>query len=177
MIGVLGPWIGFIGGAIAIVWVGFSLVERFILDRQRIEVKVKREGTGIENHEHPHIHGWGFHNLRVRFRLINRSRHPVSISRVILRSKGGDIIGTTCYDTSSLPPRELRQLTLHPDESRRFVLHRERAKSIVRASSIPVLLEAYDARRQVLHRHPFVLGVETLLDENIPAPKDIAEEE
>ncbi|GEM_PF-3746207 len=177
MIDVLGPWIGFIGGMLAIAWVGFSLVERFILDRQRIEVRVKKEGTGIENHEHPHIPGWGFHNLRVRFKLINQGRHPISIGRVILRSKGGEIISTTCYDASSLPPRELRQLILQPSESRRLVLHRERAKSIVRASSIPVLLETYDAQRQVLHRHPFVLRVETLLDENIPAPKDIAEEE
>jgi len=175
----LGPWIGLIGGMVAIAWAVFSALDRFLLNRPNIIIRISKENSGIENREHPHIAGWGLHTLRVRCRITNAGRNPITISRVLLRSKGGDIIGTTCYElgTSAHGVRELKTVTLRPRESKMLLLSRERAKSIVRATSIPVILELYSDQRQVLHRQPFVLHVSSYLDENIPAPKDIAEEE
>lgn len=174
-----GSWIGLIGGLIALAWVGFSLVERFILHQSRLEIKIQKEGTGIENHEHPLVIGWGFHNLRVRFKITNLGQQAVLVNRILLRGSSGEIISTTCLERGKTLSeiKEMRPLTLQSGDSKFLTLLRQRAKSIVKSATIPVVLEVYDNQRTIVGRRSFVLAVETYPDENIPAPRDIAEEE
>lgn len=175
----LGSWMGLIGGSLAFAWVCFSLVKHVVFNKPRLEIKIQKEGTGIENHEHPLVAGWGFHHLRVRFKIINFGRQAVTVNRILLRGSSGEIISTTCLERGKTLSeiKETRSLTLPCGATKFLSLLRQQAKSIVKAATIPVVLEVYDHQRAIIGRRSFVLTVETYPDENIPAPRDIAEEE